>query len=69
MKGNNDTCEWRERAHVQGVDGSRLRVDERRLGVDGRRRDPDDALRVRETTRTTARDTREPTRLRARTAR
>ena len=27
-----DTCERRERAHAQGVDGSRLRVDERRLG-------------------------------------
>jgi hypothetical protein len=33
-------------------------VDERRLGVDGCRRDPDDTLRVRETMRTTARDTR-----------
>jgi hypothetical protein len=32
----------------QGVDGSRL-------GVDECRQDPDDALRVRETTRTTAR--------------
>jgi hypothetical protein len=33
-----------------GVDGRRLRVDERRLGVDGCRRDPDDTLHVRETT-------------------
>jgi hypothetical protein len=36
----------------QGVDGSRL-------GVDERRRDPDDALRVHETTRTAARATHE----------
>jgi hypothetical protein len=43
----------------QGVDGSHLGVDERRLGVDGCRRDPDDALRVHETTRTTARATHE----------
>jgi hypothetical protein len=40
-------------------------VDERRLGVDGCRRDPDDTLRVREATRTTARDTRESTQLHA----
>jgi hypothetical protein len=38
-------------------------------GVNGCRRDPDDTLRVRETTRTTACDTRESTRLRARIAR
>ena len=44
-------------------------VDERRLGVDECRRDPDDTLRVRGTMRTTARDTRESTRLRARKAR
>jgi hypothetical protein len=41
---------------VGGVDGRCLRVDERRLGIDGCRRDPDDTLRVRKTTRTTARD-------------
>jgi hypothetical protein len=54
---------------VRGVGRCCLRVDERRLGVDGCRRDPNDMLRVRETTRTTACDTRESTRLRARTAR
>ena len=42
-----------------GVDERRLQVDERRLEVDGCHRDPDDTLRVREITRTTARDTRE----------
>jgi hypothetical protein len=40
-----------------GVDGSRLGVDERRLGVDECRQDPDDVLRVRETSHTTARAT------------
>jgi hypothetical protein len=50
------TCRVDER--VQGIDGRCLRVDERRLGVDGCRRDPDDMLRVRETTRTTTWDTR-----------
>jgi hypothetical protein len=45
-------------------------VDERvRRGVDGCRRDPDNTLRVHETTRTTTRDTRQSTRLRARIAR
>jgi hypothetical protein len=42
-------------------------VDGRRLGVDKRRRDPNGTLRIRETMRTTARDTREPTRPRAQT--
>jgi hypothetical protein len=50
---------------VGGLDGRSLRVDEHRLGVDGCRRDPDDTLCVRETTR----DTCESTRLRTRTAR
>jgi hypothetical protein len=45
-----------------GVDRSRLGVDGCRLGVDG-------TLRVCETMRTTAHDTRESTRLRAQTAR
>jgi hypothetical protein len=39
------------------------------VGVDERRQDPNDALRVHKTTRTTARDKRESTRLRARIAR
>jgi hypothetical protein len=51
-----------DRRGRRGVDGSRL-------GVDGCRRDPDDTLCVREPIRTTARDTRESTRLRARIAR
>jgi hypothetical protein len=42
-------------------------VDEWVRGVDGCRRDPDDTLRIRETMHTTTRDTRELTRLRART--
>ena len=41
---------------VRGVDECRLGVDERRLGVERCRRDPNDTLRVCETTRTTARD-------------
>jgi hypothetical protein len=50
-----DTCERRERAHVQGVDevdGRRLWLDERHLNPDG--------------TRKTARDTHKSTQLRER---
>ena len=43
-------------------------VDGHHLVVDGCRRDPDDTLCVRETMRTTARDTRESTRLCSRIA-
>jgi hypothetical protein len=58
----------RTRARAGGRRGRRG-VDGCRLGVDKHRRDPDGTLRIRETIRTTSRDTREPTRLRARTAR
>ena len=65
MPRQNNATNTRVDERVRGVDECRLRVDERRPGLDGCHRDPDDTLRVRETTRKTARDTRESTRLRA----
>jgi hypothetical protein len=63
------TTRTRTRARTGGRRGRRGGggVDGRRLGVDKRRRDPNGTLRIRETMRTTARDTREPTRPRAQT--
>jgi hypothetical protein len=50
MLTTNNTTDTRGRQTGSVVDGRRLRVDKLRLGVDGCRRDPDDALRVHETT-------------------